>query len=144
MSSIVCKTLVSCNLLLMVWIEFSVNEVLIFLVGGGWGWLWGEGYPMRDFRVSFFCFEISKHTTKINVCFLCFWTWILMDCRWVFLKHKRCDLVDSARLKFKIFALNKKLQEKGDVMKAQLQQDIDLGEGFFVFSLVLNVFPSHS
>ncbi len=64
-----------------------------------------------------------------------------MDCRWVFVKHKRCDLVDSARLQFQNFALNKRLQEKGDVTKAYLQQDNDLGEGFF---LVLNVFPSSS
>ncbi len=67
-----------------------------------------------------------------------------MDCRRVFVKHKRCDLVDSARLQFQNFALNKRLQEKGDVTKAYLQQDNDLGEGFFFFFLVLNVFPSSS
>jgi hypothetical protein len=60
---------------------------------------------------------------------------ILMDCGRVFVKHKRCDLVDSARLQFQNFALNKRLQEKGDVTKAYLQQDNDLGEGFFFFSL---------
>jgi len=54
-----------------------------------------------------------------------------MDCRQVFVKHKRCDLVDSARLQFQNFTLNKRLQEKGDVTKAYLQQDNDLGEGFF-------------
>jgi hypothetical protein len=47
------------------------------------------------------CFEISKHTTKNkHVFFVFFKTWILMDFRWVLLKHKRCDIVDSGRLKF--------------------------------------------
>jgi hypothetical protein len=72
MSNIYCMTLVSCSLLFVIGIWFSVNMILAFCVFFG-----GKGYPhgvALEFHFS---------------CFVCSWTWIFAIWRWIFLKHEK-------------------------------------------------------
>jgi len=67
MVSCICyKTLLSCSLLFVVGIQFSMNMVLIFLkmVEG----VYPHGMALQ-FHLS--CFEISKHIGETCLCFVC-------------------------------------------------------------------------
>jgi hypothetical protein len=93
MLGICCKALIYSNLLFMVKTQSSVNGLLVFCV-------WGDLSPWCRSKVSSFLFWDSKVDMKNMSWFCVFWTWILVVCKWVFMKHKRCNIVDGIIIDF--------------------------------------------
>jgi hypothetical protein len=96
----VCCLIYVCLISIAIYLLVPNISSLTYLV---WNWIWSCNQKMYLVHcvwlvplllVKTWVHKLLGIKTKLHSiysCFaMCFWTWILVVCRWVFLKHKRC------------------------------------------------------